>query len=111
MTRHFSQAQIFTVLPRLTETRLLEFVEAEVVVPMHSDSGPLFSDVDLARLELLCDLADDFALEGDALGVVMQLIDQLHSARHRLSLLAEAISAEPLEVRQRLGARLMAKRD
>lgn len=103
---HYTETQIIAALPGLSQSRLLAYMQAEVVVPLQTDSGPLFRPVDLARLALLCDLTEDFALEGDALGIVMQLLDQLHDARHHLHLILEAIASEPPEVRNRIGTRL-----
>ena len=107
MTARFTEDEAIAAVSRLTRTRLVAFLEAELVVPVQSDSGPVFYQIDLARIELLCDLADHFDLKGDALGVVMSLIDQLHTARHSLHAIAEVLQAEPAEVRQRVGARLI----
>jgi len=107
MTRYLTQDEVIAALPHLTRPRLMAFIAAEVVVPVVSPGGPLFRDLDLARLDLLCDLADPFDLEGDALALVITLIDQLHASRHRLRLIAAALAAEPAEVRARVGACLL----
>ena len=91
---------------RLTRTRLTAFVAAEAVRPTRSARGPCYTRVDIARLELLCDLTEGFDLEEDALGLVVRLVDQLHVARADLAMLAEAIAAEPAETRRRLAAAL-----
>ena len=108
MTVFMSEADTILAVARLTHSRLQAFISAEVMVPVQSPDGPLFGPVDLARLELLCDLAEHFDLEGDALGVVMGLIDQLHSTRRRLHAVARALEAEPIEVRHRIGVRIVA---
>lgn len=111
MTAFLSEADTILAVTRLTRSRLQAFVSAEVMAPVQSPDGPLFGPVDLARLELLCDLAEHFDLDGDALGVVMSLIDQLHAARQRLHTVARALEAEPLEVRHRIGVRIVAGQD
>ena len=108
MTVFLSEADTIVAVTRLTHSRLQAFISAEVMVPVQSPGGPLFGPVDLARLELLCDLAEHFDLEGDALGVVMGLIDQLHTTRQRLHAVARALEAEPVEVRHRIGLRIVA---
>jgi chaperone modulatory protein CbpM len=111
MTLFMSEADTIVAVARLTSTRLHAFISAEVLVPVQSPDGPLFGPADLARLELLCDLAEHFDLEGDALGVVMGLIDQLHATRQRLHAVARALEAEPIEVRHRVGLRIVAGQD
>jgi len=108
MTRYLTQDEVIAALPHLTRPRLLAFIAAEVVVPVASNSGPLFRDIDLARLDLLCDLADPFGLEGDTLALVIALVDRLHASHHQLRMLASALAAEPAEVRARVGASLLA---
>lgn len=111
VTGFYSESEVIASIPGLTRPLLLTFLAAEVVVPVASDTGPVFRDIDLARLDLLCDLALGLDLEGDALAVVISLIDQLHAARHRLAAMAEAIAAEPFAVRERVGARLLKDRE
>ena len=107
MTEYFTLTQAVTAVPGLSKARLAAFVQADLVAPLQSPAGLLFRPSDLARLELLCDLADHLDLKGDALGVVIGLIDQLHTARYRLHAMAQAMEAEPQDLRARVGARLI----
>ena len=107
MTEYITQDQAIAAVPGLSHTRLAAFLEAELIAPPSLYSEPVFHPVDLARLALLCDLADHFDLEGDALGVVIGLIDQLHATRRSLHAIAEAMNAEPQDLRARVGARLV----
>ena len=102
----FSEVQALAAIPSLTRLRLTAFVEARIVVPLHAKSGPVFRQVDLARIELLCELAEEFGLDEDGLGLVMSLLDQLHAARRDLRAIAAAVAAEDPEVRARIGAGL-----
>ncbi|MDT8856835.1 hypothetical protein RNZ50_17720 [Paracoccaceae bacterium Fryx2] len=108
MTQLYSEDEVMAANPRLTRTLLIGFIEAEVLTPMQAGAGRCFSSADLARLDLLCDLAEHFELEGNGLGIVMSLLDQLHDARAMVQVLAEALAEEPAEVRARVGARLLA---
>lgn len=110
MSARYSEDEVIAAVSRLTRPLLVAFVDAEVVVPEQSQAGPVYCQIDLARLDLLCDLVDQFDLRGDALGVVISLIDQLHTTRHQLHIMAEALEAEPLEVRQRVGTYLVKHR-
>ena len=110
MTDLFTERQALDAIPRLTQFRLTAFIAARIVVPLRADAGLVFRRIDLARIELLCELAEEFALDDDALGVVMSLLDQLHGARRELQALAAALAAESPEVRARIGA-VLASRD
>ena len=102
MRARYTEAQAVVAVGRLTATRLRAFVRADCVRPTETPEGPAFTDADLARLELLCELAEDFGLDEDALGIVVSLIDQLHGVRRELRGLALALSEEPPEVQERV---------
>lgn len=106
MTDYLTQDDVVAITSGLTHDRLTGFIAARVVVPLHSDTGPLFRQIDIARLRLLCELADDLDLDETALGIVMSLIDQLHGARFALEALALALAEESETVRARLGKAL-----
>lgn len=106
MSEHFTQDETVAAVARLTVARLQSFIALEVVSPVHTKGGPVYRQIDLVRLELLCELSEDFELDGDALGVVISLIDQLHGARGEFRALVSAIEAEPEEVQARIGAAL-----
>ena len=106
MTRYYSEEQVITTVTRLTPSRLTTFVKHEFLCPAQSESGPVYTATDLARIELICDLTEQFDLEGDALGVVLSLIDQLHGVRSELKRVMSAIEAQPAELRGRIIAAL-----
>ena len=106
MTDRFSEEEAIAAIPGLTRGRLIAFVEAAVVMPQQADTGLVFRRVDIARLALLCDLSDDLALDEEALALVISLIDQLHDVRQNLHAVMRAVSAEPAEVRTRIGTSL-----
>ena len=106
MTDHFSEDQVLAAIPRLTRIQLYAFVEAQIVVPLRAEAGLVYRQIDLARIELLCDLEEHFEFDEDSLGVVMSLIDQLHTARRDLHAIVNAIAAEPQEVQARIAATL-----
>lgn len=104
MTEFYTEEEAVAAVTGLTRTRLVSFVQAEIVWPVQTAHGPAYRRVDLARMELLCDLSDQFDMHEDALGVVMSLIDQLHGLRADLRSVLTAIGQEPPEVRARLGS-------
>ncbi len=82
----------------LRELRL--WVEMGWVRPAASDQGPIFDDLDVARIRLVCDLRKDMALPTDAVPVVLSLLDQIHGLRRELRGLAGAVDTQPGEIRQ-----------
>lgn len=103
MTVFYSEDEVVTTVHGLTRAKLTAYVEAEIVWPVQGEAGPVFRQVDVARLQLLRELSDEFEMSDDALAVVMGLIDQLHDLRADLRSLLRAIAEEPAEVRARLG--------
>jgi chaperone modulatory protein CbpM len=109
MTFRYSESEVIDAIDRLTRTRLTRFVQAEIVMPVQTETGPQFGAVDLARLELLCELSDEFDLNEDALGLVISLVDQLHSTRTDLRNILTALENEADEVRDRIGQAWLAR--
>ncbi|MGB5557489.1 MAG: hypothetical protein WBN04_05700 [Paracoccaceae bacterium] len=106
MTERYSEDEAIAAVARLTRPQLTAFVEAEIVIPLRTETGLVFRQIDIVRLELLCELSESFSLDEDALGVVISLIDQLHAVRGELRDVLEAIEAEPEEVRRRIAVAL-----
>jgi len=106
MNRQYSETQTVAAVARLTWARLQSFVELDIVSPLHTDGGLVYRQIDLVRLELLCELSEDFELGDDALCVIISLIDQLHGARGELRAILTAIGSEPDDVRMRIGTEL-----
>jgi chaperone modulatory protein CbpM len=98
MTDRFSEDEVITIVTRLTRRQLVGFVESELVRPEQDDDGHVYRRVDIARLELLCDLSHDLDLDETALAVVISLIDQLHAARQDLAAIARAIDNLPVQL-------------
>jgi len=107
MTGRYSEDQAIAAIASLTRTQLVSFIEAEIIVPLHTDNGIVFRQVDLVRMELLCELTEHFSLNDDALSIIISLIDKLHSTRGELDSLLLAIKDEPGDVRARLGSAIL----
>ena len=106
MIRYYSQEETLRIVRRLDGGTLETLVRQQVVVPTQSDRGAVFSQADIARMELLCDLTEGFDLDEDLLALLMSLIDQLHAARADLHRLSRAVDVEAAEVRQRILTRI-----
>ncbi|MBN8292093.1 hypothetical protein JI664_08970 [Rhodobacter sp. NTK016B] len=106
MTDLFTEADVVATVTRLTRARLYQFVQSDLVRPQRDAGGYVFRRIDIARLELLCDLSQDLDLDETGLGIVISLVDQLHAARQELAAVARAIDALPADLQARLRAEL-----
>ncbi|PRY26780.1 chaperone modulatory protein CbpM [Aliiruegeria haliotis] len=102
----YTEEEILSSVGRVSRQQLSVWVDADLLRPVLHEDGPRFSRMDHARLELICDLCETFDLEEDALSVVLSLLDQLHGVRAEFRALAQAVAAEPEEVRERIAAAL-----
>ena len=102
MSERFTQDDVIATITRLTHVQLVSYIEAAFIQPEQSDGGYLFRQVDIARLELLCDLSQDLGLDENALVVVISLIDQLHIARQERAAITRAIHTLPADLGNRI---------
>jgi chaperone modulatory protein CbpM len=106
MTDRYSEDDVVATVTRLTRSQLVSFIACNFVRPEREAGAYVFRRVDLARLELLCDLSQDLDLDETGLGIVISLIDQLHAARQELATLAGVIDALPTELQTGIRAEL-----
>lgn len=95
---------------RVTLRELRLWVREGWVQPAQGEQGPVFDEVDVARVRLLCDLRKEMALPSDALPVVLTLIDRLHETRRDLKQLVDALERQPEEVRQSVAEHVRTRR-
>ena len=70
------------------------------VRPLRGEEGWLFSETDIARIEMICDLSHDLGIDEEAMEVILPLIDQVYALRRSLRALADAVMALPEEARR-----------
>ncbi len=104
MTDQFTEDDVVAAVTRLTRPQLIRFIEVDFVRPLRAGDGYVFRSVDIARLELLCDLSCDLDLDETAMGIVISLVDQLHAARQDLANLVRVIDTLPDDLRARIGS-------
>ena len=102
--RHYTLTETLSVVDDLDAEHLDRYIRAGVVVPVQSSSGPLFRELDLARLILVVELTEGYHLDEEALAMVMSLVDQLHGLRGDMRAILDAVAREPAETRVRLKA-------
>ncbi|HEY5206806.1 MAG TPA: chaperone modulator CbpM [Roseiarcus sp.] len=70
---------------RLDRPTLTVWLEEEWLIPGHFADELSFTDMDLARANLIRDLRDNMGVNHEGLGVVLHLLDQMHSLRRALA--------------------------
>lgn len=80
--------------------RLRVFIDRGWISPLIRDGRPIFRDVDLARAELIADLANEMGINEEGVDVVLDLLDQLYSLRFAFSNLIDALERQPLGIRR-----------
>jgi chaperone modulatory protein CbpM len=61
------------------------WIEEEWLVPTRTATELAFSEADLARAELIRDLKQDLGINDEGVGVILNLLDQVHGLRKALA--------------------------
>lgn len=101
--------QLVDSLDDLRREDLEAWMRNALVAADEASGKTVFSDMECARLQLICTLHYDMDVEVETLPVIMDLIDQLHEARHRLNTLSHAIMRQDEDIRSRILAGLQDK--
>ncbi|MEO6380747.1 MAG: hypothetical protein ABIO35_01780 [Nitrobacter sp.] len=86
-----------TISP-LQRSDLETWIREELVVPRQEAEMLLFTDMECARVRLICTLHYELEIDVDTLPVVLSLVDQLYDTRQRLLSLTAAIAAQDKNV-------------
>jgi chaperone modulatory protein CbpM len=83
--------QEFLLRAHLEHRSLEAWIAAGWLVPPQTEPEPMFSDVDLARAQLIRDLREDLGVNDEGISVVLHLIDQMHGLRRSMQDLLEEL--------------------
>ena len=78
----------------LQRSDLEAWIRQELVTPKHEAGSPFFTDMECARVRLICTLHYELEIDAETLPVVLSLVDQLYDTRQRLFSLTAAIAAQ-----------------
>jgi chaperone modulatory protein CbpM len=107
----YDERMVVARVSRLSLRELRLWVREGWIRPSRSGTKPVFDEVDIARIRLVCDLKKDMSLPTEALPVVLTLIDRMHQSRRELRCLTEALETQPDEVRRVVTERFRMLRD
>ena len=63
-----------------------------------------FETIDVARTQLLVELTGDLGIDDEAVEMVIDLVDQVHTLRGQLDLIGRAIAEQPATTREAIAA-------
>ena len=78
----------------LQRSDLEVWIREELVTPRHDDGMLLFTDMECARVRLICTLHYELEIDAETLPVVLSLVDQLYETRQRLLSLTAAVATQ-----------------
>jgi chaperone modulatory protein CbpM len=94
-------SEVALLVGRVDRVELIQWVELGWVQPQRkADAEPAFSDLDVARVCLICDLRHDLAVEEETMPLVLSLLDQLYALRRQMKVLTGALQRQPDDVRR-----------
>ena len=83
----------FSVRVRVERQSVQAWVAAGWIVPPQTEPELMFSDVDLARAQLIRDLREDLGVNDEGVSVILHLIDQMHGLRRTMLDLVDEMRA------------------
>ncbi len=75
----------FLYRAQLDQETLEIWIEEEWLVPSEAAGEPEFSEADLARAKLIRDLKHDLGVNDEGVGIILNLLDQMHSLRKAMA--------------------------
>jgi chaperone modulatory protein CbpM len=104
-----TERDIVARVQHLTVTRLRVWVRQGLIKPADQPAQG-FSEADLARAALICNLEDELGFAEEDVPVLLSLIDQIHGLRSELRGLIEALEDLPPDVRTTVRMRIERRR-
>ncbi len=83
----------------LDSVELGRWIENRWILPDEAGGRWLFHEVDVARVELILEIRREFAVDDEAMALVLGLLDQLYSLRRQMRRLSAALECQPPEIR------------
>jgi chaperone modulatory protein CbpM len=99
-------SELLALHHRLTSMHVERWVARGLLRPTGSADAWSFEQIDVARVRLLSELEGDIGFDDEAIETIVGLVDQVHTLRGQLGLLARAIAEQPPATRQSIAAAL-----
>lgn len=99
-------AELLSLHDRLTAMHIERWVAHGLLRPSGTADAWSFEQIDVARVRLLAELEGDIGFDDESVETIVALVDQVHTLRGQLDLLARAIATQPNETRRAIAAAL-----
>jgi chaperone modulatory protein CbpM len=86
----------------LDSAELARWIENRWILPEEAGGRWLFHEVDVARVELILEIRREFAVDDEALALVLGLLDQVYGLRRQMRRLCDALERQPPEVQDKI---------
>jgi len=94
--------ELIEAITPLQRADLDVWVRDSLVAPDREGEALRFSEMECARVRLICTLRYELEVEEDTLPLVLSLLDQLYEARGKLKALTAAVATQPQGVQDAL---------
>ena len=86
--------EIIGQISALRRADLEAWISEDLISPQQAEGALLFSDMECARIRLICTLHYELEIDAENLPVVLSLVDQLYDTRQRLFSLMAAVATQ-----------------
>jgi len=90
--------ELIEAISALQRGDLEAWIREELVAPRQEAGTLLFTEMECARVRLICTLYYDLEVDAETLPVVLSLVDQLYDTRQRLLSLTAAVAAQDKDI-------------
>ena len=94
----------------LQRSDLEAWIREELITPRHEAGTPFFTEMDCARVRLICTLHYELEIDAETLPMVLSLVVQLYNTRQRLFSLIEAVTVQDKEIQAAIIAAMSSDR-
>ncbi len=92
---------VIALFPDLDEAELVAWIEQHWVQPEHElDEGPVFREIDVARVHMIYDLRHRLDVHEETMPLVLSLLDQVYELRRNLKAMTQALDRQSDDVRE-----------
>ena len=92
----------FCLRTQLEDATLESWISAGWILPKQGGAGSAFSEIDVARATLIRDLRRDLGINDEGVAVILDLLDQIHGARHMFGILLSSVQRLPDSTRRQI---------
>ena len=85
---------LLSAIVELQRSDLEAWIREELVAPQQEAESLSFSEMECARVRLICTLHYELEIDAGTLPVVLSLLDQLYETRRRLKSLTAGVAAQ-----------------